>query len=519
MRTWGCFLIFVALTMGCGKPTQTFETDALCHACVTRACESQDPSFETHVRHLSAPDQAQMIAQMESHPGCMNNHEWAGPLADNAYATYGSAFFADDQPWYEARGQRAWDAVAQNAPHAMAALGYLDRHFESWRALEWVGPRLAELEERAESDAVFALLVRAGDRAQLERLCAMDPTPFRNEALMTRWPELPDDVRQRAMNTWVYADWSMQTSGSAQLPQYLVLDWMRRPLPDGVPGFVAALRVESIRIQNAEVKRGTWRAIDAFTWPPLTDADSRHGRVDLSPWLNAAGNYRISARAVLDVWPEDAPPPCYDMASQDAQDACETEPLARQEIEFDRTYRVFLGVDTGAPHRQKDAAQNARFAAGVRMEVCNDRECLPIWDGQKTAWAPGQKLDVEQGHDFFVRAHFEKPSEGSAPGVGARLMARAGEGRAWREIATFYGRASAAYPLPSRGDIDLGDLCGRVGPCALQLQLRPSLRMARRDPRIDRYWGSTLELGTFDFEIHNLTVRQMWSQSTSTGRD
>ena len=43
--------------------------------------------------------------------------------------------------------------------------------------------------------------------------------------------------------------------------------------------------------------------------------------------------------------------------------------------------------------------------------------------------------------------------------------------------------------------------------------------MARRDPRIDRYWGSTLELGTFDFEIHNLTVRQMWSQSTSTGRD
>ena len=112
--------------MGCGKPTQTFETDALCHACVTRACESQDPSFETHVRHLSAPDQAQMIAQMESHPGCMNNHEWAGPLADNAYATYGSAFFADDQPWYEARGRRAWDAVAQNAPHALAARGSLD---------------------------------------------------------------------------------------------------------------------------------------------------------------------------------------------------------------------------------------------------------------------------------------------------------------------------------------------------------------------------------------------------------
>ena len=60
-----------------------------------------------------------------------------------------------------------------------------------------------------------------------------------------------------------------------------------------------------------------------------------------------------------------------------------------------------------------------------------------------------------------------------------------------------------------RGDIALGDLCGRLGLCTLELQLRPSLRMARRDPRIARYWGATLELGKVTLDMKNLTPQQM----------
>ena len=93
--------------------------------------------------------------------------------------------------------------------------------------------------------------------------------------------------------------------------------------------------------------------------------------------------------------------------------------------------------------------------------------------------------------------------------VACRLMARAGEGKVWQEVATFFSYAPQMYDVPVRGDISLGALCGKLGVCRLELQLRPSLRMARRDPRITRYWGATLELGQFSFDILNQTPEQM----------
>ena len=88
-------------------------------------------------------------------------------------------------------------------------------------------------------------------------------------------------------------------------------------------------------------------------------------------------------------------------------------------------------------------------------------------------------------------------------------MARTGNGKVWREIATFFSYAPQTFDVPVRSDIELGELCGKPGNCKLELQLRPSLRMARRDPRIARYWGTTLELGTISLDIQNQTPEQI----------
>jgi hypothetical protein len=84
-------------------------------------------------------------------------------------------------------------------------------------------------------------------------------------------------------------------------------------------------------------------------------------------------------------------------------------------------------------------------------------------------------------------------------------MARTGVGKAWREVATFFSYAPMVYAIPTRADISLGSLCPEIGKCTLEFQLRPSLRMARRDPRIKRYWGATLELGSVQLDVLNQT--------------
>lgn len=499
MRIGHAAALFVLLT-SCVSG-ESFETDALCESCVRRACAEVDPKFEAHVRGLETGDRAQMIAQMESHAGCFERNGWAVGLADEAYATYGASFFASNQPYHTVRGKRAMDAVMQGGAHRASAVSYLSRYYEKWKDTEagqafltWAWPHAAE------DDALFGLLVLVADKAQLEELCGLEATDARNAALIYRWRDLSEEVRSRALGAWISAEWSMQTSGSAQLPQYLSLDWRKRPFPEGVPEFVSTLSVEAVKIQNSDVRRGDWSAVSEFSWPALREAGTRHGRVDLQPWLTSADNYKISARATMKIWPGDAPSACLD-----AKDGCDVEPALTVPVNLDRTYRVFVGVETGAPHREKSDSVNKAISQQVSLELCNAETCLPLWADGKKAGDRKTALSVHQGRDFYVKANLP----GVTLPVACRLMARAGEGKVWQEVATFFSYAPQMYDVPVRGDISLGALCGKLGVCRLELQLRPSLRMARRDPRITRYWGATLELGQFSFDILNQTPEQM----------
>ena len=490
---------FCLLLAACSSG-ESFETDALCESCVRRACAEAVPGFEAHVRGLEAGDRAQMIAQMESHAGCFERNAWAVPLADEAYASYGTSFFASDQPYYGPRAARAFDAVLKGAPHRRAAVSYLSHHVEKWRNTEGGKAFVAAAWERvSEDDDVFGLLVLVADNAQLEQLCSLEASEPRNAALIYRWRDLNEEVRRRALGAWISAEWSMQTSGSAQLPQYLALDWRVRPFPDGVPPFVSTLSVESVKIQNSEVKRGDWQAVSAFSWPAQREPGTQHGRVDLSPWLTSADNYKVSARATLSIWPGDTPESCLA-----GQAGCDAEPALSMPVNLDRTYRVFVGVETGAPHREKSDSVNKAVSAHISLEICNSETCMPLWADGKKAGDRKEAMRVLQGSDFYLNARM--PSA-QLP-VASRLMARAAKDGTWQEIATFFSYAPQAYDVPVRADISLGALCGKIGVCRLELQLRPSLRMARRDPRIARYWGATLDLGAASFEILNQTPEQ-----------
>ena len=478
------------------EPQTTFQDDPLCPSCVKRACHGQEPAFETHFQSLSAPEQAQIIAQMEAQPGCVEKFAWVSARRDAAYTQFGAAFYGAEQPFYEIRAQRALDEVTENRALKKQAIGYLSAHVSAWKTTEFGKEAMHVLEPHLEDNDVFGLVAQAADTEVIAKLAAMEPTPDRDAALIYHWPHLPAEAQSRALKAWVSAEWSMQTSGSAQLPQYLVLDWTRRALPEGVPEFVSTLEVKSIKIKNEEAKRGGVYARDVFDTEPLRTPNTVHRRVNLTPWLNVTDTYRIAAQAELQIWSENVSDSCFN-----ADSGCEQTPILSVPVTLDRNYKVFLGLETGAPHRHKVDADNAKTTKALGLELCNTDSCLPLWaDGSRTKDRK-KAVSVFQGKDFYLKVN---PGNAQQP-IAGRLMARTGVGKAWREVATFFSYAPMVYAIPTRADISLGSLCPEIGKCTLEFQLRPSLRMARRDPRIKRYWGATLELGSVQLDVLNQT--------------
>ena len=490
---------------GCQQPQSqsTFADNPICPSCVVRACNAHDESFEPHVKSTTSANQAQIVARMETEAGCIERYPWIQPIVESAYAAYGPAFFASDQPWLESRGKRAFQALVDKNPNQHEALRYLSHHVDKWQNIKWARDYIDQLRSQIEaSDDIFALVAQVADAAQLAEMAALEQTPQRDAALIYRWKDLPEDARNRALGAYVKARWSLQTSGSAILPQYITLDWQKHPLPAGVPDFIATIQLDTLKAGKSLIKRGKWLQENTFVWPPMQQPNGYHDRLNLQPWFSSANTYRMNAAATIQIWPADAPESCIQPTS-DAE--CSQSPILTIPVVLDRSYRVFAGVETGAPHRNKSDADNKLTSDVLKLSLCNESECTDIWNGAKIS-IPQTPVKIRQGHDFYLK--FQAP--GATQPVAARLMARQGEGKAWREIAAFFSFEPDSYDVPGRAEIALGPLCGKLGECKLDLQLRPSLRMARRDPRIARYWGATLDIGRVSLDIQNLSAQQIW---------
>ena len=496
-----------ALFTACGE--ESFHKDPLCSSCIRAACSASDPeSLKRLVAHFEAADDelaAQLVSRADAIEGCsaLLDSERVSAL----YAKYPRSFYAPSQPFSKDRAKRALQTVASSgehdrAPHEKAAAAdYLVSKADPIRQdaplLELVRNTLSPLAEH--NDEVFELLaVLLTDLSVLE---ALPETDARNHALVSRYPELSPETRARVLKPFVSARWQMQSSGSTLQPQRLELDWQMLPLPPNSPPLAASIHVRSVSVKNEEAKKRGVFVRDWFDDAPMLRPDRHRIRVDLGPWLKTADTYRVAATAELSLWRASASEACLK-----ALDGCDEMPLAVYPVVKDFTYRAYVGVETGAPKRYKNADDNAPTSKKMRLSICNASGCTMLWDGKATPQKSRMKLDVVQGHDFYLLADL---NEARLP-VAGRLMARSMPGAPWQEVATFFSNAPALYAPDARANIDVSQVCRDMGKCDLELQLRPSLRMARRDPSVTRYWGDTLELGSLPIEIKNRTSSQVY---------
>lgn len=484
-------ILFCTLLSACSS--HDFSRDPLCASCVEQACaKPEHHEFQTHFMTQSPQMRAQLIAIAEQFDGCFDALQWLPSQANEAYELAADAFYRDDQPMLKHRVLQALDDVLSQNHRAELATSYLMRHADRWKDEPWVKSRLEQLLERSD-DAIFPLIVRIASREKLATYREL--TPERTPSLMTRWSELPEDTRNELLTTYVRAHWRMQASGSTQLPQYLVLNAQRLPLPPNTPPFKVTIRVDAIKIQNKEAKK----AREAFPLQILDKEGIAHQRLNLTPWLSTTDTYRINAAATMYFWHDDAPTSCLSLS-----DDCSQDPIWTQKVSLDKSYKVFLGLETGAPSRIKNEAINAETTRHLTFELCNTTQCLPLWKNGAKTQERETPLRVVQGEDFYLKTSLE---DATRP-VAARLMARQDAGKTWREIAATFGYAPTPWTVPMRSEIDIENLCPHIGQCTLEFQIRPSLRMARRDPRFENYWGATLELGKVHLDIQNLKPKQ-----------
>lgn len=492
----------VAASFGCQQQVDDLQADPECPSCVERICKAghdDEGRFLKHAQALEPGQRAQIVARLESYQGCVDALAWPLAMIDEAYETYGAAFYATSQAYYPDRAKRAIAEIEAKSARQKLAAAYLVKHLDSWKDTVVQEQIEGSFDGQLESEAVFSLFVALASPASIARLTELEPSPERDAALLMRWPIVDAATRERILAPYVSAQWSMQTSGSSQYAQYLALSWKLHVLPEDVPPFLSSIEVSSIRIDGNEAKRGERFARDSFVMDALQSPNVRNALVDLQAWLSTANTYRISAKAKIYGWTTDVDGACLVKA-----EGCSAEPLFSKNVDLDMMYRVFLGVDTGAPRRSRDKAQNAQTSKNLSLSLCNEASCQLIWTNGKAVNT--QSMSVTRGHDFYLRAD----EEGSPLPIAARLMARVGIGNIWQEVGAFFSFAPQHFTPPMRANIDLGDLCPKLGPCKLEFQLRPSLRMARQDPRIKEYWGDTLELGTATLDIKNLSPAQLW---------
>ena len=504
VKSAACLLVSMAFFMGCDH--ENFSKDPLCATCIARACEESGEAREELLQHFAsseAPIQAQLLSRMEAYEGCPAKLD--PETVSSLYRQYGASFFATTQPYVTPRALHAVEAIHADNPNASQAAAYLTHHLE---AVRQDGAVLADVESKllplAEArDAVFSLLTVLLPTEKLAPLVALPQTEARDAALLAHYPDFDEETRERLLKPYILGAWHIQSSGSTALPQYLELDWGMLPMPENVVRPVASLAVKSVTVRGEEAKKRGVFVRTAFEDAPLMRPDRHKKRVDLGAWLKQADSFRITANADISLWQKDVSSDCLS-----GKEGCEAAALATFPVKLDMTYRAYIGVDTGAPRRSKSAEENTATTRAMQLQICNETACTDIWDGKLVAQKNRVALDVTQGHDFYLLAQV---GAAQLP-VAGRLMARSIPGETWREVATFFSFAPSRYAPSVRANIDASTVCRNMGKCELELQLRPSLRMARRDPEIKQYWGETLELGRITLNIMNRTPQQIYRE-------
>lgn len=541
--TIGFWLIAAIAVYLVAKPRpQTFADNPVSHESIAKLCKSNDfTALNAQYLKLSDEEKTKFLTVLYQY-ACL---EPSGIDASPFYERMGTNLIHNSAEFLPPLAQYALTQLqSEQAQDVHANIEYLTKYYTKLSAEQQT--LLFDALKTAPQTLMIESFSRINTPQMLEYLETIELTPSNRTTFLKYWPIFSQTRQADLLSDIVNATWFMQPSGSTQLGQYLGLLVQRFDAPEMQP-FILRIFVESISIDGKKIKHQGKPLAEAFSLPPLLEPDAAYLLKDLTPWLSVSAWYRIQAKAELVLFRADAPVQCYaqeapkptinnvvpeimdETANEEEQvqqeetddeedlptkptldELCAKAVIHRHPVVRDFSYRVFLGVETGSPRRLKNEAENKTAAGKLTLALCNNETCVTVWDGK--ANKEKQTLNVDYSKELFL---LTTSTQNPMPTpFAARLLGRTPTmpNGVWEEIASAFAYSPMQSALPVRTRVDVRELCPATGPCTLNLQLRPSLRMARMDPRIKDYQGATIDLSPVVLQIQTAANSRVWSE-------
>ncbi|MGI5830872.1 MAG: hypothetical protein ACOX8U_12025 [Bradymonadia bacterium] len=524
------------------KP-ESFADNPFSHQNIATLCEKQDfEPLKLQFLTLSNEEKIRFLAIVYQY-GCL---ESSGLDAAALYAELAPTLLHSSTEYLEELVQYALKSVEDPAStDAQLAARYLTKFYE--KLDEDSLDRIFEAMKARDAQSMIDVFLSIKTPKMLEYLENIELTAESRDAFLKHWPIFSNARQAELLSEIVNARWFMQASGSSQLPQYLGLLVQRFEAPE-MEDFVMRVFVESVSVNGRKLRRHGEALAKNFEIAAFKKADAAYILEDLQPWLTVADWVRINAKAELVLFRADAPAQCYgltadaapnvvapnsdeeeleqaegedeksELEGEGAEEAptelslgelCQNAVIHRHPVVRDFSYRVFQGVETGSPRRSRDESKNKESATKLVISLCNSEQCVELWSGKQDKTP--QKLSVDYSKDLYLRITSSDKMENA---FAARLVARTASmpNAVWEEVASAFSHSTMSEALPLRAELNVQKLCPSTGTCALSFQLRPSLRMARKDPRIANYQGATIDLRPVNLEIKTAANSKVWEE-------
>lgn len=337
--------------------------------------------------------------------------------------------------------------------------------------------------------------------------------------LMKQWRALPEDARTFFMlRQWLEARWVMHKSGSITQLQPLMLEvkWKGFDLPGPLADSVLWMRALTVTVDDWQ-KRKHEPEEAILPDGPARDLlgahifdEPTHWRraVNMQPILKEKGIYKIAAAVELVLLPAEARGQVLtDDTGALAQSWRDKALWSHTKTLPTFTYKTYLGVDSGSPKTMREPKIGRQITQRLDVRLRTESGEVILREagknkkhGASTVYpyrhAVGNVLVLEATGAIDTHLSFRLHG---LPNNDPKLE--------WMDLGggvLMEGDTDGVWP------VNLSPVCPLVGRCKVALRLRASLKTARPDPRIDKYWGDNVELGVLDFEISNSGDTRHW---------
>ncbi|MDX9720707.1 MAG: hypothetical protein RBU37_08160 [Myxococcota bacterium] len=367
----------------------------------------------------------------------------------------------------------------------------------------WAVPLLEALDL-----ARFVSWLSASAQAQLQNGSSPFLSPYVAH-LERHWRELPKERQRELLAASLSAQVHVRKAGSLNQLQPVALE-LRFVPPEGSALFSGALAYAallSIEIDGENAREGSSTLASTMPAILLRDGGWALRQLDLQQLFSRKERVKLTLAWELALLPTTA----KDVLDGDGKLTPQGRELA---LFYDsaslgpRNYWVNLGADSSPPKRINDKkveklcskSIGARFVGPARVELLSN--------GAIQTSRP-EELSLSHREGAALELWSTAPLSNA---VALRVQARSKQNNAWVDIGDALLPEGPSWPErpPIRTELDLGAVCPQASPCALELRLRSSYRVARMDARLEHYLGPELELGSLKLSFTDSANGQHW---------